>query len=135
MLRPQTRALTIGKYSCLAMSYLYSVGFRGREIDFIEKVSDAIDRGVIKSDCTVYDAEKYLNWFAANEATGKRYKVMKADCFDISEIKEPTPVRFDYNGNSHWVVVENGQIAFNSIAASICVELGKPTMKRIISEV
>jgi hypothetical protein len=41
-------------------------------------------------------------------------------------------VKFTNGKYSHWVVVENGKVVFNSLQYSNCVEKGKPTEARII---
>lgn len=132
---PQTRAEKISKninaianYSCLAMSYLYCLGIDGSEYDYIGYVSDAMDLGLLDNECTVLDANKYLNHFAGES----RFVVTKKSITNISEIEKATPVRFDYQNHSHWVVVENGKIVFNSLVNSVCVTKGKPTTARII---
>lgn len=117
----------IGDYACLAMCYLYCVGIDGDAADYCMTVANAIDyssklpqdKQFIDSECTVLDAPAFLE-----HETGRHFKVLKKEYSDISEIKEPTPVRFSYNGYSHWVVVENGQIVFNSLANSNCVNKG-----------
>ncbi len=121
----------IAKYGCLAMCYLYCIGLDGDAISYIEYVSCAMEKGYLDKDCTVLDGAKYLSFFC-NE---KHYKVTKQDILnsDIKNIKEKTPVRFDYNGNSHWVVVEKGRIVFNPLLNSVCVNKGKPVTARIIS--
>ncbi len=129
MKNPQTRALMIGKYGCLAMCYLYCMGIMpDTEGEMIKHVSTAIDKGLLDSECTVLNASALLEHF-----TGKKWHVVKKDVTDIDEIREAAPVRFDYNGNGHWVVVENGRIVFNSIADSVCVAKGHPTTARIIT--
>lgn len=128
MKTPQTRAETIGKYGCLAMCYLYCVGI-GPEKDgtMIEYVSRAMDAGLLDDECTVLDASRYLQHF-----TGKWYDVIKKDITDISDIKDPTPVRYSYNGRGHWVVVEDGKIVFNPLQESVRVANGAPDSARII---
>lgn len=119
----------IAEYGCLAMCYLYCIGLDGDAISYIEYVSCAMEKGYLDKDCTVLDGAKYLNFFSSD----KKYKVTKQDISDIKDIKARTPVRFDYNGNSHWVVVEKGHIVFNSLLNSVCVNKGKPVTSRIIS--
>lgn len=129
MKNPQTRAITIGKFGCLAMCYLYCMGICPEsEGEMIKHVSTAMDKGLLDEECTVLNASKLLEYF-----TGKKWSVTKKEITDIDEIKEATPVRFTYNGNGHWVVVENGRIVFNSIADSVCVAKGHPTTARIIT--
>lgn len=124
---PQTFAMdvaknikAIGEYGCLAMCYLYCVGIDGDCSDYIRSVSNAMNQGLLDSECTVLDASKYLEYF-----TGRKFKVSKKNVKDISEITSPTPVRYKYNGHCHWVVVENGKIVFNSLANSQCVTKGQ----------
>ena len=119
----------IGKYGCLAMCYLYCMGICPEsEGEMIRHVSAAMDKGLLDHECTVLDASALLEHF-----TGKKWRVEKKACTDIDEIKEATPVRFDYNGKGHWVVVEDGRIVFNSLADSVCVAKGHPTTARVIT--
>lgn len=132
MRSPQTKSETIGKYGCLAMCYAFCLGIEPElDSEYIRIVSDAMDKGILDEECTVLDASKYLQYLS-----GKRWNVSKVDLISpaqIAEIKQRTPVRFDYNGRSHWVVVENGQIVFNSLEKSNCVAFGKPTTARYIT--
>lgn len=128
MKNPQTRAEMIGKYSCLAMCYLYCVGIEPKsDGEMIKYISAAMDKGLLDAECTVLSAANLLRHF-----TGKEYLVTKEKITDIENIKEPTPVRYTNNGYGHWVVVQNGKIVFNSLAHSVCVEKGKPTEARVI---
>lgn len=131
MKAPQTKAETIGKYGCLAMCYAYCLGIEPElDSEYIRIVSDAMDKGILDDECTVLDASKYLQYLS-----GKRWDVTKMTIdtpSKIAEIKDRTPVRFDYNGKSHWVVVEDGKIVFNSLEKSYCVSFGKPTTARVI---
>ena len=129
MKNPQTRAMMIGKYGCLAMSYLYCIGIMpDTEGEMIKHISTAIDKGLLDSECTVLDASALLQFF-----TGKKWHVAKKKVDDINDIKEATPVRFTYGDKGHWVVVRDGRIVFNSIEDSICVKKGFPTEARIIT--
>lgn len=133
---PQTTALEIadnikeiGKNACLAMCYIYCAGIDpDNEIEYIRIVNNAIKAGIIAKDCTVTDAERFLQ-----HITGRKTTVVKKSVFDYAHLKEPTPVRFKADGLAgHWVVVENGKIVFNSLANSINVAKGKPIEARII---
>lgn len=126
---PQTRAKTIGAFGCLAMCYLYCAGLDGQDWEYMKRVSDAMEEGLLDGDCTVLDAEKFLEAF-----TGKKWRVEKKVCVDISKIKKATPVRYDYNGANHWVVIQEGKIVFNSLINSQCVMKGKPSTMRVISK-
>ncbi len=126
---PQTKAESIAKNGCLAMCYLYCMGIDD-DVELIKLVASAIDRGLLDSDCFVLDADKLLGWI-----TGRKFNVIKkniAELGGLENITELTPVRFDYNGFYHWVVVQNGKIIFDSLANSVCVKKGKPTTARVI---
>lgn len=120
---------SIASYGCLAMCYLYCAGVDGSEVDYILNVCRAMDSGLIADDCTVLDADRLLFYFTGRKTTVIKKSVTVAS---IKEIVAPTPVRFDYNGRAHWVVVENGSIVFNSLCNSVCVNKGKPTTARVI---
>jgi len=129
MKNPQTRSLMIGKYGCLAMCYLYCMGIcPATDGEMIKHISTAIDKGLLDEECTVLDAAKFLEYF-----TGKKWQVEKESVSDIKKIKEAAPVRYEYNGNGHWVVVKNGKIVFDPIADSVCVKNGEPASARVIT--
>lgn len=122
------RLKAIANFSCLAMVYLWVLGIEAENVPlYLKSISNAIDEGLLDDECTVLNAEKFLESFS-----GRSFKVLKKDITSIKNIKKPTAVRFDYNGHSHWVGVENGKIAFNSLANSVCVSRGKPTTARIV---
>lgn len=126
-LHPQSKALAIGKYGCLAMCYLYCIGIDGSESDYIRYIADAMERGYLDGECTVLDANRLLFAFS-----GRKFNVEKKVCTNINKITEPTPVRYDYGTKQHWVVVANGEIVFNSITDSECVARGRPSTMRVI---
>lgn len=134
---PQTKAENlaknieaIAKNGCLAMCYLYCVGIGDSEYNTIGILSEAMDTGLLGKDCFVLDADKFLNSLIGSD----KVKVLKKDISSLDEIKgDYCPVRFDYNGNYHWVVVSNGKIIFNPLLNSKCVNKGKPTTARIIT--
>lgn len=125
---PQTKALTVGKYGCLAMCYLYCLGIECDDLQYVRYLYDAQKMGLLDGEFTVLDADRYLSSFS-----GKDYKVDKKVCIGIKNIIKPTPVRYDYDGAYHWVVVENGEIVFNPLLNSICVNKGRPSTMRVIS--
>lgn len=118
---------TIAKYGCCAFVLLWCLGIEPDEdAEAVITVSRMIRNGAIQSDCTVkwYDAIKYM--------TGRTSSVDFIDIKTIKGIKDRTPVRFDYNGKSHWVGVEKGKIKFNPLGNSVCVNMGKPaTMRKL----
>ena len=118
----------IAKYGCLAMCYLYCIGIVSEDtIMTMQSLKTAMEKGLLDTECTVLDATKFMEFFAH-----KKYIVSKKNITSIANIKDKTPVRYEYNGSGHWVVVENGKIVFNSLANSICVAKGKPTSARVI---
>lgn len=93
----------------------------------LKLLSQAYEEGIIDNECTVLDAVKLLRRF------GLKANVIKVPVKSLEEVKELAPVRFDYNGKSHWVLVQNGKVVFNSLSSSVCVKNGKPsTMRSII---
>lgn len=121
---------SIAKYGCCAFSLLWALGFDISEnVKAVEILSHMIDAKVIGNDCTVYwkDAVKYL--------TGKDSIVEFKQIQNANELKSISGrcvVRFDNNGFSHWVGVENGEVVYNSLKDSKCVRYGRPTTARII---
>lgn len=136
MNHPQTTAVqfskikhldSIAKYGCCAMVALWCIGIEpDNDIETIKILNDAIENGALDKDCVV-------NWDAfLNFVTGKHFDVEFKNISSIKSISRRTPVRYDYNGCSHWVGVENGQIKYNSLVNSVCVTKGKPVTARII---
>lgn len=121
-------AATFTPNLCLFYSYLYcaGIGFDTEE-DALYEAGKMLRRGILRKDGTVLDADALLYAY-----TGRKARVTKQDITSIGGIKEKTPVRYDHNGRSHWVVVENGEIVFNSIESSQCVKFGKPVTARFI---
>ena len=123
---PTLKLKSIKDYSCCALVLIWCCGLDLEDYEAIITVGKMMDKGVIAQDCSVY-------WSQACEyLTGRKLTVDFKDITSIKGIKERTPVRFDYHGKSHWVGVEKGKIAFNSIEHSNCVENGKPVTARIL---
>lgn len=117
----------IKENGCCAFVLMWALGLELSDIEAVMLVDDLIHQKALKDDCTVKWAE------AVKALTGKPMKSVDfIDCKTIGNIKERTPVRYDYNGRSHWVGVENGKVAFNPLVYSSCVEFGRPATKRII---
>lgn len=118
----------IANSACCAFVLMWCLGIEPDDDgDAINTVARMMESGAIDETCTVRwaDAIKFL--------TGRTMKSIDfADCTKLWDIKGRTPVRYDYNGRSHWVGVENGVVAFNPLDNSQCVSLGKPVTKRII---
>lgn len=136
---PTAKLKSIQKFACCAFTFMWCMGIEPDDAEAIITVGYMIDKGVIDPDCTVY-------WNKVSEyLSGRKCKVEFIDITDpkqIKKIKERTPVKFertyfDKNGNKqkseHWVGIENGKIAFNSLEKSLTVAEGKPVTMRKIS--
>lgn len=117
----------IKDYACCAFSLIYWLGIDCSDVDAIMLVSDLMNNKALDPDCTVYWGE------CIKQLTGREMESLeKVQTKDIKKIKEKTIVKFSNGGYSHWVVVENGKVVFNSLKYSKCVSEGKPTEARII---
>lgn len=117
----------IGEYGCCAFTLLWCLGIEpDDDVKAINTLVNLMNAKAIREDCLVYwkDAIKFL--------TGRESDVEFVDITTIKDIKGRTPVLFEYNGSEHWVGVENGEVKFNSLNKSVCVEKGNPTQARII---
>lgn len=134
MKNPQSTALdisnfehikAIAKYGCCAFVALWCMGIEpDNDIEAIRILNDAIKAGVLDKECTV-NWDKFLPW-----VTGRKIDVQFKNISSIKSITKRTAVRYDYNGCSHWVGVENGAIKYNSLKNSVCVTKGKPVTAR-----
>lgn len=135
LLHPQSEIKIISDYSCLAQCYIYCCGIEPDTKHYFNIVYDAVCAGAKKSgigaDCTVEDATLFIKWL-----TGRTIPVYKKVIATITAIKERCPVEYDriVDGKklTHFVVVENGEIVFNPLAFSNCVEYGRPVSARIL---
>lgn len=118
----------VAKYGCCAFVLLWCLEIEPEnDVDAILMVIDLIRKKKIKDDCTVIWAE------AVKSLSGRELTAIDfVDTQIISNIKERTPVRFDYNGKSHWVGVENGKVCFNPLVYSNCVSNGRPAIKYVL---
>ena len=124
---PNPRMKAIGDWACCAFTLLWCLGIEPDDITAIQTVSDLMKDGALDNECTVYWADCIEN------LTGRKLKKLeKVPITSIKKIKGRTPVRYTFNGKGHWVGVENGRIAFNSLKESDCVSKGKPTEMRVI---
>lgn len=131
MLNIQDFFKSAGEGSCLALCYIRAA--LGKDVTpqmFFDVLWKAAERNIInvKKDCFVEDAVALMK--VANPA--KVYSVVKKDVSCITGIKLGA-VRFSYNGYSHWVLVEKGEIVFNSTEDSQCVKYGIPKEARFIA--
>lgn len=116
----------IAEYGCCAFTLLWCLGFEIDDIKAIETLSKLMTAKAIDEDCLVY-WDKCVFYM-----TGKHCEVENKKISTIKDIQARTPVLYEYNGRGHWVGVENGKIAFNSLNKSVCVEKGVPTQARIL---
>lgn len=124
---PTPTLYEIKENACCAFVLMWALGLDISDAEAVMLVDDLIHQKALKEDCTVKWAE------AIKALTGKPMKSVDfIDCKTIGNIKERTPVRYDFKEQSHWVGVENGEIAFNPLSYSMCVEFGRPATKRVI---
>lgn len=124
---PRDKLEHIRRYGCCAFVLLWCLRLEGDDdIDSILTVARMMDAGVIGEDCTVRwaDAVRYLT----GRDSSVEFKAVKT----LDGITRRTPVRFDFNGQEHWVGVENGRVEFNPLRNSVCVYYGRPATARIL---
>lgn len=120
-----------GNGSCLALCYIRAaLGKDATPQMMIDALYKAAERNIVnvKKDCFVEDAVSLMK--VANSK--KVYSVIKKDVSSIAGIKLGA-VRYSYNGYSHWVLVEDGKIVFNSLEDSQSVKYGTPKESRLIT--
>lgn len=125
---PAKNLKAIKEYGCCAFVLMWCLGIEpDDDAEAVMTVDSLIQAKALKQDCTVKWAE------AIRQLTGREMRaVVFVNITSILHIKARCPVRYDHNGKSHWVGVENGKIAFNPLKRSVCVESGKPSTMRII---
>ena len=124
---PTPKLKAIKDYACCAFSLIYWLGIDCSDVDAIMLVSDLMKHNALDVDCTVI-------WsLCIKRLTGRELlSLEKKKITTIKNIKEKTIVKFSRGAYSHFVVVENGKVVFNSLTYSRCVEDGVPTECRII---
>lgn len=117
----------IADFACCAFVLMWCLKIEKTDIEAIRTVAEAMKKGSLDIDCTV-------KWYEFASFLGRPIKSVEfRQIKDIKDIKERTPVRYDFNGKSHWVGVEKGRVAFNPLKNSVCVKYGKPTTARILT--
>ncbi len=113
---------------CLFYCYAYCAGllYKWPEDAYDEAEYQRL-KGNLGADGYVKDADKLLQ-----SLTTRYARVEKKKISSLAEIKDDTPVCYQYGNKSHWVVARNGEIVFNSLKHSVCVEKGVPVSARII---
>lgn len=92
---------------------------------------DAADKNIIdgNDNCYVNDAIALMKLANPN----KKYSVIKKDITSLEDLNgELAAVSYKNGIYNHFVLVEKGQIVFDSLDDSKCVKYGKPTTARII---
>ena len=120
-----------GNGACLALCYIRAaLGKDATPQMMIDALYKAAERNIVnvKKDCFVEDAISLMK--VANSK--KVYSIVKKDVSYISGIKLGA-VRYSYNGYSHWVLIEDGKIVFNSLEDSKCVKYGTVKEARLIT--
>lgn len=121
-------AKTFCENLCLFYCYAYCANV------LFECAEDAYDaaeyyrlKKYLGADGFVNDADRLLTELGTATARVEKKKINS-----IKDIKEDTPVCFQFGNKAHWVVVRNGEIVFNSLEHSVCVEKGEPVFARVI---
>lgn len=125
---PDEKLKSIAKYGCCAFTALWIMGI-DKGVESICILDDEIGKG-LNDECKVYWFDFFKN------VSGREIKVEYREIeklTDLLDVKGRCAVRFDFNGENHWVGVEGGKVAYNSLEHSVCVEKGKPTKARIIT--
>ena len=120
-----------GNGACLALCYVRaSLGKDATPQMMIDVLYKAAERNIInvKKDCFVEDAVALMKVAKPT----KVFSVIKKDVSSIAGIKLGA-VRYSYNGYSHWVLVEDGKVVFNSLDDSQCVKYGTVKEARLIA--
>lgn len=120
-----------GNGACLALCYIRaSLGKDATPQMMFDALWKAAERNIInvKKDCFVEDAVALMKVAKPT----KVFSVIKKDVSSITNIKLGA-VRYSYNGYSHWVLVEDGKIVFNSLDDSQCIHYGTPKEARFIT--
>jgi hypothetical protein len=123
---------SIGNGGCLAAVYVRAVlGEKATPTMMFDALWQAAKFNIIDAndDCYVNDAVQLMG--SINPY--KRYSVEKLKITSIEELKgQLAAVNFQNGDFNHWVLVDKGEIIFDSLEDSQCVKYGKPTSSRII---
>ena len=133
MKNPQTAIHIFNDNSCLFLCYLHWCGLDpDRLSSYMRYYANALDKGYITEEAYVINPSGLIK-----DLTGRKVFIQKKRINSIKEIKELTPVIFKINQTEdapgHFVLVENGEINFNPLKKSNCVENGKPYSARVIT--
>jgi hypothetical protein len=122
-----TSLYPIGATGCCALTLLWWLDLDYSDAEAILAVDRMIKAKVIDENCFV-DWDKAVFFL-----TGKKIKKIEFKKIStISNITKKTIVKYEWDGLAHFVGVENGKIAFNSLKESPVTDNGKPTETREI---
>ncbi len=117
--------------ACLAFCYIRAALGKVIPEKMFGILWEAADKNIIdeNDNCYVNDAIALMKLSNPN----KKYAVIKKDITSLEDLNgELAAVSFRNGGYNHFVLVEKGQIIFDSLDNSKCVKYGKPTTARII---
>lgn len=118
----QSVCKTAGEYGCLFFSYCYIGGIDVYKA--LSNVPNLIELKILKDDMTVNNAVKLYEYFDIDATVSISSEAPKDD--------ELYCAGYTNNGYKHWVACRKGNVVFNSLDHSVCVEKGKATDFRII---
>lgn len=122
---PNEKLKSIADYGCCAFCLLWYLDIDCSDTDALVILADMIDTGALDEECTVYWAQ------SVTHLTGRNLEALERKNIDSIKGVKKAIVRYSNGKKSHWVGVENGEIAFNSLVFSNAVECGKPVEIRI----
>lgn len=120
-----------GEGACLALAYIKAAIPSATPTMMFDALWQAAGNNIIDVDdnCYVRDAVQLMR--SVNPS--KRYSVTKQKITSIEELKgELAAVNFQNGNFNHWILVDKGQVVFDSLEDSQCVKYGTPTSARII---
>lgn len=124
---------SVGNGGCLALCYIRAaLGEKATPTMMFDALWSASENNIIDAndDCYVRDAISLMRLVNPS----KSYSVIKQKIFSIEELKgEMAAVNFQNGNFNHWVLVDKGQIVFDSLEDSQCVKYGVPTSARLIN--
>lgn len=122
--------LSAGKGACLALCYIRTaLGKDATPTQMFGALWKAVENGIVGEDMFVKDAIGLMMLTNPN----KTYNVVKKNITTLNDLNgELAAVNFEHKGFNHFILVENGNVLFDSLDDSKCVTYGKPTSARII---
>ena len=121
-----------GEGGCLAMCYIVAaLKDKTSPTMIFEALWTAAKQSVIdiEDDCFVTNGVKLMS--IANPS--KKYSVIKQPIHSLIDLGgQLAAVNYIHKCCNHWVLVENGEIIFDSLENSQCVKYGEPIDARII---